>query len=108
MTRLFMFALVISLPAVGLLLLLLLAFPPSPDSNSVECNIAMMHFYSAEQDASLSALGGEVVNDAAIELAEIDAKEACGERGFLEAKSRHIDAINKMKIEEDGTVTMGL
>ena len=105
MTRLFMFALVIPLLAVGLLLF---ALQPAPDSNSPECNLAMASFYSAELDASLSALKDEVVNDAAIELAEIDAKEACGERGFLEAKSRHYDQINKMKIEEDGTVTMGL
>lgn len=88
--------------------LLLSACEPSPDSNSLECRLAMVTYHNAETAASISALGGEVVNYAAIELAEIDAKEACGERGFLEAKSRHYNELKKMRVEEDGTVTMGL
>lgn len=70
------------LPAAALLLT---ACGPYPDSEA--CSSAHTDYVIARLDASTSAMVGEPVNDATLKLAEMDAIDACGERGFLQKQA---------------------
>lgn len=70
------------LPAAALLLT---ACQPNPDSE--ECGSAYTNYVVARMNATTSAMVGEPVNDATLKLAEMDAIDACGERGFLQKQA---------------------
>jgi hypothetical protein len=60
----------------------------------------MTDYVIANLEASTSELSGEIVNYAALELAEFDAIEACGERGFLKRKAENRAAAQEMIREQ--------
>ena len=81
------------LPAAALLLT---ACQPNPDPDSSECSSAFLQYSLTENGENLDALGGEQINYAAITLKEMDAIEACGERGFLQKKAERLELLKNM------------
>jgi hypothetical protein len=69
------------LPAAALLLT---ACQPNPDSS--ECETAFFVYLAAS-------------NNAALKLAEMDAIDACGERGFLKKQSEHAEQYRNIILE---------
>ena len=67
-----------------------------PNPNSYECSQAHTEYVSAKVRASISRLSGEMANESAIQLAEFDAIQACGERGFLEKEAKHAAEVQKI------------
>jgi len=70
------------LPAAALLLT---ACQPNPDSE--ECRRAHSDYVFARLKTATEALVGGPVSDATLELAKMDAINACGERGFLQKQA---------------------
>ena len=70
------------LPAAALLLT---ACQPNPDSE--ECGRAYTTYSIASLKKATSDLVGGLDSDATLKLAEMDAIEACGERGFLQKQA---------------------
>ena len=84
------------MPAAGLLLT---ACQPNPDPDSRECSSAFLSYSLANIQATNSSLGGEQPNYAAVKLAEMDAIEVCGERGFLQKQANQVEQINSMNVD---------